>query len=134
MVIILGMFALCWLPYVVMFIVVQFWDTRQSDYIRRVSLIPGLFTDTETWNTGKLSKQLWKHCFTEVIKIQFRQLVRELFQWYLKNKAFMYFVFEMRKINGKNIIIHVIKTNWLHSFSLYKVVNLSMQSGRYFRD
>ncbi|XP_060570438.1 adenosine receptor A2b-like [Ruditapes philippinarum] len=49
MVIVLGVFALCWLPYVTMFIVVQFWDTSQSDYIRRVSLIPGLLNSSLNW-------------------------------------------------------------------------------------
>ena len=68
MVIILGMFALCWLPYVVMFIVVQFWDTRQSDYIRRVSLIPGLLNSALNWIVYGYRNMEYRKAFKATLK------------------------------------------------------------------
>ncbi|XP_045211490.1 octopamine receptor-like [Mercenaria mercenaria] len=49
MVIVLGVFALCWLPYVIVAIVVTFYETPYTQYIRRCTLIPGLLNSAVNW-------------------------------------------------------------------------------------
>lgn len=49
MVIVLGVFALCWLPYVCAAVVVTFYETPYTQYIRRCTLIPGLLNSAVNW-------------------------------------------------------------------------------------
>ena len=49
MVIVLGMFAVCWFAYVCAGIVVTFYETSYTQYIRRCTLIPGMFNSAVNW-------------------------------------------------------------------------------------
>lgn len=68
MVIVLGTFALCWLPYVVMYFVVQVWNSPQTDYVRRVSLIPGLMNSGLNWIIYGYRNRTFRKAFQIIVK------------------------------------------------------------------
>jgi hypothetical protein len=49
MVIVLGVFVICWLPYVCAAVVVTFYETPYTQYIRRCTLIPGVINSAVNW-------------------------------------------------------------------------------------
>lgn len=68
MVIVLGAFALCWLPYVVMYFVVQVWNSPRTDYVRRVCLIPGLMNSGLNWIIYGYRNKAFRKAFQIIVK------------------------------------------------------------------
>lgn len=70
MVIVLGTFMVCWLPYVCMAFVVTFWETPYFHYIKRCCLIPGLVNSGINWIIYGFRKKEFRSAFWAVIKCQ----------------------------------------------------------------
>lgn len=76
MVIVLGMFMLCWLPYVCLSVVVTIWDTPYFHYIKRCCLIPGLINSGINWIIYGYRKKEFQRAFKALIKCS-RSLPRD---------------------------------------------------------
>ena len=68
MVIVLGAFMVCWLPYVCMAVVVTFRETSYFHFIKRCCLIPGLFTSGINWIIYGYRKKEFRDAFSDVVR------------------------------------------------------------------
>lgn len=70
MVIVLGMFALCWFPYVCVAVVVTFYETPSLQFIRRCTLIPGLLNSAVNWLIYGYRNKDFSQAFKSILTFQ----------------------------------------------------------------
>lgn len=76
MVIILGLFLLCWLPYAGLGVVVTFSDSVQNQFIKRCALIPGLFNSGINWIIYGYRNKEYRKAFKKTLRTCFKQNFR----------------------------------------------------------
>ena len=70
MIIILGLFAVCWFPYLCLIVVVTFYETETTQFIRRCTLIPGLFNSAISWIVFGYRNKEFRKAFWAILKCQ----------------------------------------------------------------
>ena len=68
MVIVLGTFMLCWLPYACLAFAVTFSDTPYHQLIKRYTLIPGMINSSINWMIYGYRKREFRRAFGEIIR------------------------------------------------------------------
>ncbi|XP_053382359.1 trace amine-associated receptor 13c-like [Mercenaria mercenaria] len=71
MVIVLGTFVICWLPYVILSFIVTFWDTPTFQFVKRCTLIPGLFNSAINWLIYGYRNNELRKAFRTILKCKF---------------------------------------------------------------
>ena len=70
MAIVLGLFIVCWLPYICMAVVVTFHETPTTQFIRRCTLVPGLFNSAINWLIYGYRNQDFRNAFKSFLTCQ----------------------------------------------------------------
>lgn len=70
MAIVLGLFILCWLPYICAAVVVTFYETPHTQFIRRCTLVPGMFNSALNWLIYGYRNQDFRNAFKYLISFQ----------------------------------------------------------------
>ncbi|XP_045211336.1 D(3) dopamine receptor-like [Mercenaria mercenaria] len=68
MVIVLGMFLVCWMPYATLGVIVTFWDTAHNQFIKRCTLIPGFFNSGINWIIYGYRNREYKKAFKKTLR------------------------------------------------------------------
>ncbi|XP_053392816.1 lysophosphatidic acid receptor 3-like [Mercenaria mercenaria] len=71
MVIVLGTFVLCWLPYVTLIFMVTFWDTPNFQFVKRCTLIIGLLNSAMNWLIYGYRNKEFRKAFKSTLKCKF---------------------------------------------------------------
>lgn len=68
MVIVLGTFMVCWLPFSVLAFIVTFWDTPYYQFVKRYTLIPGMINSSINWMIYGYRKKEFRQSFEALLK------------------------------------------------------------------
>lgn len=68
MVIVLGTFMVCWLPYACLAFIVTFWDTSYFQLVKRYTLIPGMINSAINWMIYGYRKRRFREAFTAILR------------------------------------------------------------------
>ena len=67
MIIIFGLFAICWLPYTCLIVVITFYETPRLQLIRRLMLIPGVFNSAINWIVYGYRSEEYRKAFRTIL-------------------------------------------------------------------
>ena len=73
MVIVLGTFMVCWLPYMSLSVAVTFWDTPHLQYVKRFTFVPGLLNSALNWMIYGYRNKQFRKAFKTVLACCFRR-------------------------------------------------------------
>ncbi|XP_060583658.1 lysophosphatidic acid receptor 3-like [Ruditapes philippinarum] len=73
MVIVLGTFMVCWLPYMSLSVAVTFWDTPTLQYVKRFTFTPGLLNSAFNWMIYGYRNKEFRKAFKSVLNCCFRR-------------------------------------------------------------
>ena len=81
MVIVMGVFAVCWFPYVAMIVTMTFHDTPLIRFIRKCCIIPGMINSSINWLIYGFRNRDFKSAFKALLKCHGKKgLLRETYR------------------------------------------------------
>ncbi|XP_052778032.1 octopamine receptor 1-like [Mya arenaria] len=70
LVIVLGLFAICWLPYAAVVVIVTFHETPTWQYVRRCTLIPGIINSAVNWVVYGFRNEDFRKAFKSILSFK----------------------------------------------------------------